>query len=643
MERARRLRSPSAWIAVALLASLASIAAAAAVSSSTAGPKSYIVQFDDLAAGEAVGTPGRRPEGADVGRATTALLVRLRSAAASVQGETPVFNVGHEYQRVFPGFSATMSERVAEMVRASPLVALIEEDGIATGSQVNVTQQITSSGLWGLDRTNQRALPLDNKYSYAADGAGVGVYVLDSGIFTAHVQFEGRAVPFYDAITLAGGSAADCHGHGTHVAGTIGGKDYGIAKKVNLYAVRVLGCDNTGPCAVAAGITVVVAAMNSNLDACTVSPASAPNVITVGATTNTDARASYSNFGTCIDIFAPGSSVLSASHTSTTGGVTMSGTSMATPHVSGVAALYLSANPAAKPAEVTYALKNVATKNAVINAGTGSPNLLLYSSFDELVPMPTPTPSPSPTPVPPPTTCPQSTAVAACTTVSGDTRGKASLLPTQTSGEAFFTFNVARTGSYTFSTCGLASWDTVIYVYSGCPISGLGPSTLLATNDNGCGGSLKQSQTTVALTAGSAYTVAVEGKKSAAGAFQMSITPAAPLTCPLEIGTAAAAGVSSLAVEVGAENGDSDAEEAAGGSGSVNVGLVVGAVGGAVGVAALTALAVVAVLYARSRRDVAANASAVPARPATAAADIETPSAAALAGSVPMQRNICVA
>ncbi len=239
-------------------------------------------------------------------------------------------------------------------------------------------------------------------------------YIIDTGIRFSHNEFGGRAVSGFDAVD--GGSADDCHGHGTHVAGTVGGTTYGVAKGVALVAVRVLDCSGSGSTSgviagvnwvtsnhtakavanmslggspstsldtavtnsIASGVVYAIAAGNSNRDACKFSPARTPNAITVGATTSTDARASYSNKGTCLDLFAPGSSITSAWYTGNTATNTISGTSMATPHVAGVAALYLQGHTAT-PQAVRDAIVNAATANVVGNAGRGSPNRLLYS------------------------------------------------------------------------------------------------------------------------------------------------------------------------------------------------------------------------------------------------------------------------
>ncbi|MFN4893594.1 MAG: S8 family serine peptidase, partial [Bacteroidota bacterium] len=255
----------------------------------------------------------------------------------------------------------------------------------------------------------------NGSYTYNTDGSTVDAYIFDTGIRTDHVEFTGRRRSGYDAF---GGTTNDGNGHGTHVAGTVGGTLYGIAKGVNLVAVRVLdnagsgtntgviagvdwaaGDHTTKPAvgnmslgggastalddavrrAIADGIVMVVAAGNSNVDASTSSPARTLEAITVGATTSTDTRASYSNFGSVLDIFAPGSSITSAWYTSSTATSTISGTSMASPHVAGVAALYLEAYPGSTPAQVQDGLKASATANVVTSPGTGSPNLLLFS------------------------------------------------------------------------------------------------------------------------------------------------------------------------------------------------------------------------------------------------------------------------
>jgi subtilisin family serine protease len=316
----------------------------------------------------------------------------------------------HVYQHAINGFAVEMSEADAERLSHDFRVKFVEEDGVVTA---DVTQ---TNPPWGLDRIDQRNRPLSGTYTYNFTGAGVRVYVIDTGIRTAHTQFGGRASNVFDAF---GGNGQDCNGHGTHVAGTVGGSTYGVAKSSLLRGVRVLNCSGSGSNsgviagvdwvrnnhiapAVAnmslgggvssaldtavnnlsnAGVAIAVAAGNSNANACNSSPARAANAITVGATTTTDARSSFSNFGTCLDLFAPGSGILSAWATSNTATATLSGTSMASPHVAGVAALYKQANPSASAATVRNAIVNNATTNVVTNAGTGSPNRLLYSLF----------------------------------------------------------------------------------------------------------------------------------------------------------------------------------------------------------------------------------------------------------------------
>ena len=333
----------------------------------------------------------------------------------------------HVYGKALKGFSATLSEKAALKIAEDPRVAYVEEDGIVT---IDATQ---SGATWGLDRIDQRDLPLSTTYTYNTTASNVKAYIIDTGIRTSHSQFGGRAINGYDAVdgTLP---AADCHGHGTHVAGTVGGSTYGVAKGVTLVAVRVLDCQGSGsnsgviagvdwvtsnhaagaPAvanmslgggistalddavrrAVADGVTFAVASGNENTNACNSSPARVAEAITVNSTTSTDARSSFSNYGTCTDIFAPGSSITSAWYSSDTATNTISGTSMATPHVAGAAALYLAANPSASPASVWTAMRDSSTPNKVTNPGTGSPNRLLYSLFGGTPPPPPPPPPP---------------------------------------------------------------------------------------------------------------------------------------------------------------------------------------------------------------------------------------------------------
>ena len=319
--------------------------------------------------------------------------------------------IGYRYSTALRGFSAAMTERDARALAADPDVALVERDAIVRASASQ------TGAVFGLDRIDQRALPLDGRYDQDGQGDGTTVFVIDTGIRTDHAEFAGRVLP--GAFVIDDGNGfEDCNGHGTHVAGTVAGTTFGVAKLAKLVPIRVLDCQGSGSLsgviagidfvaanhparsvanlslgggastaldtairnAVAAGVTVVVAAGNESQSACNVSPAREPAAITVGATTSLDARAGFSNFGSCVDLFAPGQGIKSAWVDGPTATNTISGTSMASPHVAGAAAVFLGINPTATPAEVAAGLTAAATKNALSDV-VGAPNLLLHSHF----------------------------------------------------------------------------------------------------------------------------------------------------------------------------------------------------------------------------------------------------------------------
>jgi subtilisin family serine protease len=322
--------------------------------------------------------------------------------------------VAHVYSHALRGFAVRLPAAAVAVLQRDPRIASIEED---VPVSIDTTQ---SSATWGIDRIDQHNLPLSGTFTYTETGAGVKAYIIDTGIRFTHTQFGGRAVKGVDEVT-SGGSASDCNGHGTHVAGTVGGSTYGVAKSVTLVAVRVLNCNGSGTTAgviagvdwvtgnhvagqpavanmslgggastaldnavrnsIADGVSYAIAAGNSGVSACNGSPARVAAAMTIGATDRNDTKPSWSNYGSCVDWFAPGVSITSSWYTSNTATNTISGTSMATPHTAGVAALYLQGHPTASPATVRSALFSAATKNVVVSAGSGSPNALLYSNY----------------------------------------------------------------------------------------------------------------------------------------------------------------------------------------------------------------------------------------------------------------------
>lgn len=323
----------------------------------------------------------------------------------------------HVYTAGLRGFSVGMSAAQARKLAADPAVAAIE-----AVQRIGVLDTQNNPPNWGDDRIDQANLPLNQAYTYPTNpGQGVTVYVLDTGINANHVDFTGRVKQGTDMVD-DDSTPTDCHGHGTHVAGTSVGTSYGVAKKASVVAVRVLNCQGSGtnddliaginwvrtnaqkPAVVnysigcqsrctsqamdsavssliSSGVQFVQAAGNSSDDACYYSPQGVAAAVTVGNTNSSDARNSSSNYGSCLDIFAPGTSIVSASYSSNTGSATMTGTSMASPHTAGAAAVYLGLNPNATPAQVRDALVNNATTGKVTSPGTGSPNRLLYTGF----------------------------------------------------------------------------------------------------------------------------------------------------------------------------------------------------------------------------------------------------------------------
>lgn len=444
--------------------------------STKAIPNRYIVVLEDWAT-------GARGEDSNVDAVATELSI--------VYGG----KVNHVYKYVLNGYAVEMSEKEVDALSKDLRVKYIEEDG-------EVFADTTQTGAtWGLDRIDQRDRPLNGTYTYTPTGSGVNAYIIDTGIRRTHTQFGGRAFVGYDAIG-DGQNTNDCNGHGTHVSGTVGGSTYGVAKAVRLYAVRVLNCQGSGSNSgviagidwvtqnrvspsvanmslgggassaldtavnnsVVSGVTFAVAAGNENQNACNVSPARAASAITVGSTTSGDVRSSFSNYGTCVDIFAPGSSITSSWYTSDSATNTISGTSMASPHVAGVAALYLQGNPGASAATVTNAIKTSASTGKLTSIGTGSPNSLLYSLLTG-----------SPPPPPPPPTCGGGTYTG---TLSG--AGDADIQPNGTYYQSF----VSGIHSANLTGPSGADFDLALYRWNGSAWSRVAVSEGTTSTEN---------------------------------------------------------------------------------------------------------------------------------------------------------------
>jgi subtilisin family serine protease len=373
-------------------------------------PGSYIVVLKDTAGLKAAGV--KTGSAADVAR------------AAAARGKAAGGAIGDIYTHILPGYSAALSSSELTTVRQDPAVKYLQRDlkrGINGAWEKNVDA-------WGIDRIDQRSLPLTTTYYYSARGTNVAAYVMDTGIYAAHLDFNGRVQPGVTEIG-SGDGRTDCNGHGTHVAGTIGGQYYGVAKNVALFPVRVLDCDGNGVDSkiiagmdwikanhssnpsivnmslggefsqafndavqglVDANLPVVVAAGNEHVDACSESPSSTPSAITVAASTRTDGAASFSNYGPCVDIYAPGVEITSDVPGAMDGQFWVneySGTSQAAPHVTGVAALYLEKHPTATPAQVAAAITAMSSKSKITNAPSSTTKDLLFSL--ETVPLPT--------------------------------------------------------------------------------------------------------------------------------------------------------------------------------------------------------------------------------------------------------------
>ena len=386
--------------AIAALAGLALAATPLAANAATGEESGSLAPIQG--ADSATAIPNRFIVVLEDGAATAGALAAARGAGGSVTTT---------YDTVLDGFAAELSPSALAAVRAAAGVRYVAQDQVVT------VQDIQDPATWGLDRVDQRGLPLNMRYKYNRTGAGVTTYVIDTGINAAHQDFTGRIKPGYDTVGDGQGTN-DCNGHGTHVSGTVGGTTWGIAKDVDLVPVRVIGCgsggtwedvidgiewvgenhvavsnatmsigggtfqpaDDAAAALVELGVAFSIAAGNGSTDACTFSPAREPKVITVGGTANTDRQYTATNFGPCLDIYAPGEDITSAWIGGPAAQATISGTSMATPHVAGAVALRLEVKSGHSPARLGKWLKKKSSKDKVTNPGPGSPNRLLFTA-----------------------------------------------------------------------------------------------------------------------------------------------------------------------------------------------------------------------------------------------------------------------
>ena len=490
-------------------------------------------------------------------------IVRFRDAGgpSAAAGTLTTRGVGvvRTYRDSFRGAVVRAEPAAAAALARDPRVHSVEPDQVLRTADVASTVQDVSSlttqgsATWGLDRSDQRGGRLSGTYTYPAKGTGVTAYVIDTGIRAAHDQFGTRVQAGYGAVGDGMGTR-DCNGHGTHVAGTIGGARHGMAKNVTIVPVRVLGCSGSGSLSgvidgldwivrhhragvpavanlslgggpssaldaairavVADGVTTVVAAGNEASDACGASPARVRDAVTVGASTAADAAASFSNYGTCLDLFAPGHQITSAWHTSSTATRTISGTSMAAPHVAGAAAVLLAQRPSWSPAQVGSSLVTAATRGVLTARGPGSPDRLLHAS---------PT-GPTPAPVNDRFDAPIRLSLTGTTPLVGTNRGA-----TKQTGEpshagnsggpsVWWHFTPSSDGTVTLSTRG-SSFDTVLALYRGTSVTALTP---VAGNDDGADG-VTWSRVSAAVHAGVTYRVAVDGYQAASGSTALGV------------------------------------------------------------------------------------------------------------------------